>query len=634
MSDERKDDESGEGDSNRSGDEVLRDLGIPMQTMVYCPLADGMLHVTDRSTAVGLCCHLEPQVELYLTADELYAVRHVVNFNYQFGFAVSMQNQSVFDQYSLPRQHTVQLSNGTQFLYSRNFQIFSGGFNLLHQKLGYLHDSEIAAVQEKDAEIEAAPTTPARNLFGGTTSTPFTAGDVSLIDNTTSQVMVQHRISDKIKLKYIELANSKIQEHRKWKLLDTSNQYDIQACTTPVAKTIDDLFLGKGFVKESSKYEWYSWTFADFYDKLLQCFKATKIDNVSTIKKAFHEQAQHDSVLDTSIQGWLDLSNSVTVILQNSGVLDSKGHFIPGSLTVTEQEELGHYLYKLMLVDSVPTGDVTTPTPRRNFKEMLLRKFQAEHMGVTQFTSVEIFMQYLLRMYNQRLNAVSDAMDYGMLGGQIPPPISEDTIEETHHGSLKTPRGVHKGGGHPKRTSEHSLNNITQDDTTLPCNGCGWTDICVDYAHCHFKSHPGYNKDKNKSWAASNNGKSYKVAKCEDSKGQTAGRDQLSFYHHPCGKKMTEAEMKTLKDAGMSKPKRLSRKPQNGSSSGGKRTLTDHPFDILATYATTKDESYLRPFSILCQETATKVGGQSFKKKVNVNQDIAISSCSNRYWCN
>ena len=83
MSDERKDDESGEGDSNRSGDEVLRDLGISMQTMVYCPLADGMLHVTDRSTAVGLCCHLEPQIELYLTADELYAVRHVVNFNYQ-----------------------------------------------------------------------------------------------------------------------------------------------------------------------------------------------------------------------------------------------------------------------------------------------------------------------------------------------------------------------------------------------------------------------------------------------------------------------------------------------------------------------------------------------------------------------
>ena len=40
MSEERKDDESGESDSNnRSGDEVLCDLGIPMQTMVYRPMA-------------------------------------------------------------------------------------------------------------------------------------------------------------------------------------------------------------------------------------------------------------------------------------------------------------------------------------------------------------------------------------------------------------------------------------------------------------------------------------------------------------------------------------------------------------------------------------------------------------------
>ena len=52
--------------------------------------------------------------------------------------------------------------------------------------------------------------------------------------------------------------------------------------------------------------------------------------------------------------------------------------------------------------------------------------------------------------------------------------------------------------------------------------------------------------------------------------------------------------------------------------------LTDHPFDILATYATTKDESYLRPFSILCQETETKVGGDSRSRKANANQDIAV----------
>jgi hypothetical protein len=53
-----------------------------------------------------------------------------------------------------------------------------------HQSLGYLHDSEITAVQAKDAEqLPANSRTPTRNLFGGQTPTPFTAGDTaSLID--------------------------------------------------------------------------------------------------------------------------------------------------------------------------------------------------------------------------------------------------------------------------------------------------------------------------------------------------------------------------------------------------------------------------------------------------------------------
>ena len=42
--------------------------------------------------------------------------------------------------------------------------------------------------------------------------------------------------------------------------------------------------------------------------------------------------------------------------------------FIENSLSATEQEELGHYLYQLMLVDDVQANDVTTVTPRSNFK--------------------------------------------------------------------------------------------------------------------------------------------------------------------------------------------------------------------------------------------------------------------------
>ena len=69
----------------RTGDEILRSLGIPSPTMVYCPANDALLQVTDRSAPVGLCYQLDSQTNFYLTADELYAVRHSVCFNYQFG---------------------------------------------------------------------------------------------------------------------------------------------------------------------------------------------------------------------------------------------------------------------------------------------------------------------------------------------------------------------------------------------------------------------------------------------------------------------------------------------------------------------------------------------------------------------
>ena len=102
----------------RSGDQILRSLGIFSPIMVYCPTNDALVQVTDRLSPVGLCCMLDSLTGLYLTADELFAVRHSTFFNYQFGFDVSIPSQDVFDQYSLQRQHTIQLSNGTQFLYN------------------------------------------------------------------------------------------------------------------------------------------------------------------------------------------------------------------------------------------------------------------------------------------------------------------------------------------------------------------------------------------------------------------------------------------------------------------------------------------------------------------------------------
>jgi len=86
-----------------------------------------------------------------------------------------------------------------------------------------------------------------------------------------------------------------------------------------------------------------------------------------------------------------------------------------------------------MMVDDVAPQDIITPTPRRNFKEMLLRKFQSENPSLTTFPSIDVFMQYLLQMYNLRLHAVEDATNFGMLGGEFPAPISQEQIEERQY---------------------------------------------------------------------------------------------------------------------------------------------------------------------------------------------------------
>jgi hypothetical protein len=79
-----------------------------------------------------------------------------------------------------------------------------------------------------------------------------------------------------------------------------------------------------------------------------------------------------------------------------------------------------------MMVDDVNPKDVTTLTPRRNFKELLYRKFQSENPALTKFPSIEIFMQYLLQMYNQRLHAVEQATNFGMLGGEFPDAFAQE----------------------------------------------------------------------------------------------------------------------------------------------------------------------------------------------------------------
>ena len=195
-------------------------------------------------------------------------------------------------------------------MYFRNFEIAAAGFTYFHKDLGYLHDSEISQVMDIDEQREEAAkiaTTPGIHTPGKSSTTkklfnsPSSPALTALVSGDgNTQVLVQHQLHEKVKLKLLEhVRRETIISHREWKKTDTNNVYTIQQIVLPVHKTIDDLFVARSFVTASGLYEWYKWSYDDFYDKLLQCFQAERKDVVNSTKKKLKALAAYDSCKDT-----------------------------------------------------------------------------------------------------------------------------------------------------------------------------------------------------------------------------------------------------------------------------------------------------------------------------------------------
>lgn len=265
-----------------TGFDLLANLNIPSQPLVYCPIAQGLVKVTDRQEAVGLCLNQDADSGLYMTADELYAcTNHIRNVDYHLGFFVATPSQRVYNKYGLEKRLRAQPTYQDEFLYCRNFEIKAAGFTYFHKELGYLHDSEIARVSAIDEQIEEeeskiasatpGPSTPGKlstankTLFSSPTSPSLTT---LVTGDGNAQVQVQHKIQDKVKLKHLEtLSAESITAHRNWKRTDTDNLHSIEQIVIPVRTTIDDLLFGREFVAQSRQYQWYQWDFDAFYDK-------------------------------------------------------------------------------------------------------------------------------------------------------------------------------------------------------------------------------------------------------------------------------------------------------------------------------------------------------------------------------
>jgi hypothetical protein len=130
---ETGDEESGA--ETLTGFALLADLKIPAQPLVYCPIEQELVKVTDRREAVGLCLNLDEDSGLYMTADELHAcANHIRNVDYHLGFFVATPSRKVYDKYGLDKLLQAHLpSQEADFRYCLNFEIKAAGFTYFHK---------------------------------------------------------------------------------------------------------------------------------------------------------------------------------------------------------------------------------------------------------------------------------------------------------------------------------------------------------------------------------------------------------------------------------------------------------------------------------------------------------------------
>ena len=425
--------------------------------------------------------------------------------------------------------------------------------------------------------------------------------------------------------------------------------------TVHSAQQISELLAGREHIPSSSDRSWRNWTFEKFYEKLLSCFAESTQTNILTkllTAIGLDPETYSLDVLangDTSISGYITLSTALENLLDIHGALGPDKAINSEILTPANNQNLANFLFRLIRVDDQSTAHQSTP--RLHFKQRLLA-LNKKRNNREDFESIEQFKDCLVRTDNERSNAQCEAGGFGLIPSAFPPAVSASfMLDEANymqvHGSSsggihphvsqqKPGKGSHKGNSESSGPRNQNLNNLTQGTGSIPCKGCGWTDTCSSQTQCQYKAHPGYNSEAN-TWASSTNGRAYKVANIANKGTDKKGKDKLCFYFHPNGNKLSEGEIQKLKDSGMKKPAW-----GNRPSSGNKRQQNNHgektnyePLQILASYTTTKDDSYLRPFTILTSKQEVGVGKATTREadatKIELNALIDTGAIHSSY---
>lgn len=628
------DKESHEGDI---GVETFAKCNIPYNTSVWCTTRKQLLSVDNRKSSVGLCNIPWHDASIYVTMDEKLAIEQGNNnATWSFGFVISKTLADVFEHFGIRKQVVIK-NDGGDFVYWRNFPIPE--YETKHPTLGHLHFDEynhILMIETAEAQEKEREKTDNEGL-----NTSFMSDSSS-----GATTIVQHSVTSGVKILFLStpLTKETIQQHKNWHLTDTSNKYSLAQVTVHSATLISELLAAREDIPESADRSWQSWTFEKFYERLLACFADSTQTNILTklvtaISNDVEKYALDVLANGTNISSYLTFSTLIESLLDSHGVLNANKTINPALLTPEDNKELANFLFRLIRVDDSSTHNKSSP--RLHFKQQLLKTNKTRN-NKEQFESLNDFKECLLRTYNDRSNAQCNAGGFGLVAGVFPPAASAvQMLDEANymqvHGSSSG--GVHPLGSQPKsggkghhnkgnQPRNQNLNSLTQGKASVPCNGCGWTDICSSPSQCHYKAHPGYNSEATP-WAQSTNGRAYKAANIKNKGTTNTGKDKLCFHYHPNGTQLTQSEIQGLIDGGMKSPftkKTSAGKRQHDKGNKHGERVNYEPIEILASYTTTKDDSFLRSFSIVTSKQEEGIGKRSDNRAINTNLKALIDT--------
>ena len=568
--------------SQEGGTSLMQRLRIPFVTSVVDNSSGEVVSLGNRQVPMGLA-NINYH-GMFVTADEHVALESGTPSDaaWLMGFTIDPNRSHLIAEKYPELEYPVPVTIGTQsFSYFRNFPLRDTC--TLKTSVGYVTYVEYAYIHDMDRKERMALVEYEPLNITNTPSEPDTASD-------WSELPVK-------KLQHIQspFGRQSVLTWWNWVLQNqATQQISVENCTFAIAEEIDIQMNSTA----QPNGDWRQWSPLQFYTRSMELFILTS------------ESSHLQSVLG-ALTDWLDIGpdflDQEPFNIWNQKILSTLKQTRADNLSVDENKEAAHHVYNLLAVEALDKDGVVICGPRYLFKKSIRKSFKLDEDEFKTFFATP--QDTLKAVCNAVKDRIKQQLAFNNIGcGQA----TTATTRISNHEEMSTPAKIHKSQpkGEPKGVNLQTLNSLS--NATDACRGCGKVNTCPtrDQQRCVFKQHPGFNKEP-KAWKESTMGKLYatKVPNGANPK----GRETLAANFVPTASKfdveaMSDALKATLTTKGVPFPESSRKRSFDSAQGRGGRgnNLSTH-FDILASYTTNKDASYLRPFTLClpqAQDTA------------------------------